>query len=185
MGAITALLTRFVPSLIPGLGALLNPWVLLALLSGAVSCFLFGVYLEHGRFEAYEATQESAQKTYDFWAQQRNAGGNRINKEIVNELQGRNKKLAANNAVLLDSLSKLAQRSILPPIATSTGGSTDGSISCFDRAGLGKRIDAVLQRFAGRLGDSFSGIAGSRSIVQACLDWDTKQRQLEVDTPTP
>lgn len=46
------LIARFLPSLIPGLQALVNPWVLLALVAMAAGCFTAGWKVESWRWDA-------------------------------------------------------------------------------------------------------------------------------------
>lgn len=55
-----SLLTRFVPSLIPGLGAFLNPWVLLAIAAAAGFVFFKGYQLGRGALDDYIGKQAVA-----------------------------------------------------------------------------------------------------------------------------
>lgn len=48
------LIARFLPSLVPGLSAFLNPWVLLGVIAAASACFGAGVMVEGWRLDASE-----------------------------------------------------------------------------------------------------------------------------------
>ncbi len=68
-----ALLTSFLPNLLPGLGALVNPWVIIAVLAAAAGCFLAGMHLQTQLFESVHAHQLEIQitKIAAFGARQR------------------------------------------------------------------------------------------------------------------
>ena len=82
---IKALLARFLPSLVPGLGAFLNPWVLLAAIGLFAAGFGSGVRVEAWRWDASLASIAEAQEKalQAFYARQR-----AIMAEIGAELAG-------------------------------------------------------------------------------------------------
>lgn len=55
------LIARFLPSLVPGLSAFLNPWVLLGVIAAASACFGAGVVVEGWRWDAAETDKAREQ----------------------------------------------------------------------------------------------------------------------------
>lgn len=54
------IIARFLPSLVPGLGALANPWVLLGILAAAAACFAAGVKVEAWHRDSADLAQEKS-----------------------------------------------------------------------------------------------------------------------------
>lgn len=179
------LLTKFVPNLIPGLSALMNPWIWVIALSAVTSSFLFGVYLEHGRFEAHLEQDKAAQASYDAWAKIRNVFQFQANKEVVNDLKTRNGKLVADNAQLLDSLSRFANQSVLPPRPDSSAGGDSGRTICIDRERYDAGDRAIREAESRIQAETVARLKRARSVVQSCLEWDAKQRKVRQESPEP
>lgn len=184
MGFIIKLLAR-IPGL-PGLGVLMNPWIWVFALSVIMSSFLFGVYLEHGRFEAHLENDKLIEQGYQFWAKQRNQRQARINKEVVDDLKTRLATLTRDNGNLLYSLQQHANKSILPPdgsaLADGSGGSSE---ICLSRATFAEGLRGYFDRRAKRLAADSLKSGRAYAVIKACLEWDEKRHQLEIDTPPP
>lgn len=179
------LLARFVPNLIPGLGALLNPWILLGLLSAIVSSFLYGMYVEHGHSEARELQHEVVQANYDAWAKMRNAGHERINQETVDEYEDMLAKLGVDNDVLTRKLRDIARQTVLPANTSSAGGDCPSGAFCVNRDAFERGYSLVQEAGAARDAAIVRKYDRAKAVVLSCINWDAKQRRLEVDLPSP
>ena len=163
-------LTRFLPSLVPGLGALVNPWVLLALLGALVGSFLYGLHIGNSRLESYQLAVRAVGQ-----AQEERTAANiktdKANKEATD--RAHKTKLAAANRfanALADQLRKAPSGGFVP---AAPAGAPSPDRACFDRS----QLDGALRNFAA---DTAGLIAeGDRAIIglDASKNWITNQRK--------
>lgn len=170
------LIARFLPNLIPGLGALANPWVLLALLSALVGAFMFGVHLEAGRFEAFKQTVAAVGKAQEVQSAQRTKDRKAITTGVDNVHQLETSKLRATVLALDRKLRTDPGGSVLPPRQQPVP--TSGpDLACFDRA----ELDAALRRFAA----DTAGLVGEGSAavldLNTAKNWAGQQLKLSTD----
>lgn len=86
-----SLIARFLPSLVPGLGAFLNPWVLLVLIAFGAACFGAGVQVEGWRWDASLKIIAESRTAFVKSFYQRNA---KINAEVASKLAADRDQLA-------------------------------------------------------------------------------------------
>ena len=172
-----ALIARFLPNLLPGLGAFANPWVLLVLLVMLVGSFLFGVHMEAGRLEAFEAQVKVVGDAQNRRAAQRVKTNKRLLKEA-------NDAYKVKYAGLSSTISNLQRRLLadpgsgfVPPGQQPVGSQCPHGQVCYDAA----EFDRALRGFATEV----AGIVGEGETLKLKLDtavtWMIEQRQYVPD----
>lgn len=87
------LIARFLPSLLPGLSAFLNPWVLLGVIAAASACFGAGVVVEGWRWDAAETDKAHDQVNRLMSEARKDAG---VNADVAAALAGDRAELDAD-----------------------------------------------------------------------------------------
>jgi hypothetical protein len=168
-------LARFVPSLLPGLGMLANPWVLLAMLAGAVGLVLFGLHLGTAQLHAFQAQVDAAGKIQEAATRARIVVQKKITEENDHDHIEADRALArAYAGAFTAGLLHGAGGGVLPAISAAAGGG-DETRQCFDRAELARGLDAadaILQ--AGALRSLRRGDQ-ARSDLKLAVDWTLRQ----------
>ena len=164
------LIAKFLPSLVPGLGALANPWMLLILGAIVVSAFFYGLHIGNSRLESYQLAVKAVGQAQE----ERTAArikSDKENKEVTD--RAHKIKLAAAirfaNA-LADQLRKAPSGGFVP---AAPAGAPSPDRACFDRS----QLDGALRNFAA---DTAGLIAeGDRAIIglDASKNWITNQRK--------
>jgi hypothetical protein len=169
-----AFIAKFLPNLIPGLGAFANPWVLLGLLAALVSSFFYGVHMEAGRFESFKAQVKVVGDAQEKRAAQRGKDNKQLKKDADDDYKAKNAKLAASNAALVAKLQRGPGGSVLParqqPVAP---GSPD--TLCFDRPELDGALRAFTAGAAGLVGEG----EALKLKLDTGIDWVEQQRKLK------
>lgn len=167
-------IARFLPSLVPGLSALANPWVLLTLLAALVGAFGFGVYLEAGRFEAFKVTVASVGKAQEQRAHDRAVLNKNLKKEADDAYKLKAGKLLAGNAALAKCLQVGAGCGFVPARQQPVGSKCPDGQVCYDAG----ELDAAIRKFAART----AGLVGEGETLKLKLDtgieWVAKQRKI-------
>jgi hypothetical protein len=183
------LITKFLPNLIPGLGAFANPWVLLGLMAVVSSAFFFGIYLEHGRVAAIEAQVEAQTKIYAAWSKQRNKEATRITNQKDKEHVANEKALWDFHRAVVNGLSN-DKPNIVPGDAAATTssaavqGGAKGAV-CLSADRLREEIDAVVRRLGIGLAGRATEGADYITRFQTCAAWAVEQDRAAKDNPQP
>ena len=123
-------ITRFLPSFVPSLGALMNPWVLLVLLSTITGAFFYGLHTGNARLESYQVAVRAVGQAQEA----RTADRIKSDKKAKEKANVENTRTKRALDVALNSLRvTAASRSNLPSAPT---GSVRPDFICFDRADL-------------------------------------------------
>ena len=165
----------FFPSLVPGLGALMNPWILLALGGALVGAFLFGLHLGNSRLEAFESAV-AAEGNAALRVRQTQI---KVNKSITerrnhaHELEVQN--LNVRVTALSERLRNNAGRRYVPAVPSTPKGGGAGVV-CYSR----ETLNTGLQRSVGRLLERVAGIVATGDKARAdfvtCAKWVIEQR---------
>lgn len=163
-------IARFLPSLVPGLGALMNPWVLLILGGIVASAFFYGLHIGNSRLESYQIAVKAVGQAQEERTAQR-IKDDQANKKETD--RGYKIKLAAANRfanALADQLRKAPSGGFVP---AAPAGAPSPDRACFDRT----QLDGALRNFAA---DTAGLIAeGDRGIIglDTGKHWITNQRK--------
>ena len=177
-------LLKFLPGIGPAFAALANPWILLALVAGAGSCFMYGVHVSAGRLEAFEAKVRAAGEIADFKAAQRTKDQKQIAKETQDETSKALRILtdAYAGAYRAGVRDTNASRRPLPGLPTPAPSSNRDSQVCFDRNDFAERLAEVVRRQRDRTSEGSLPILrrGDQALVAlaGCVAQDTKIRAL-------
>jgi hypothetical protein len=162
------LISRFLPSLVPGLGAFFNPWVLAAGMAAIGGSFLYGLKIGHERMEAFQSQVEAVGAAQNA----KTAATTKAWKDLKETSDAKAQTLAADRAAALARVRALqsaaASRSLLPAPTTGAAGSNR---ICFAADQLDRGLRETVARVAGRA----VAIAqeGQRGIDTAvtCREW--------------
>jgi prophage endopeptidase len=144
---IARLLSTFAPSLLPGLGAFLNPWVLLAVLAAAVGLYAYGRHdgakITEATWQAREAAEQAkaAQRISDLNREAR-AQERRHAEALAAISAGYQAKLQRNeddkNRVIADLRARAVRLSIPARCPAPRGGAGDAAASAGGRDGAAR-----------------------------------------------
>ncbi len=174
------LIARFLPSLVPGLTAFLNPWVLLTLLGALLGSFFYGMHIESVKFAAFRAQVAVIGEAQNAKAAQKAKDDKALKKETDNVYKVENDKLARDNAALGKRVREGAGSSYVSAGQQPAGSKCPDGQACFDA----REFDAALRESA-RGTQSFAeatvGLVGEGASVALKLDtgiaWVAEQRK--------
>lgn len=155
------LIARFLPNLLPAVGAFLNPWVLLALTLAGASLFGYGLHIGNQRLESYQIAVKAVGKVQE-------ANTKRIiaeNKSRKEKADASNTKLVADNAALNKQLrNERARRGYVPAAAP---GAKSPNTAKVNRAELERAIQRLDERVSGIVAQCDKG----RIDLDTAKDW--------------
>ena len=151
------LLARWLPGMLPGFGALLNPWLLLFLGAMSISAFFYGLHIGNSRLESYKVAVAAVGKAQEERTAARITADKKLKKEIDNDHKT---KLAASNtrsAALTVKLRAASGGSVLPAPGP---GATSSDRTTFDRAELDRALREFTAATAGLIGEGDAAVVG-------------------------
>lgn len=177
---VLGMVTTAVPSLVPALGLLTNPWVLLTIVSVATGIFFYGLHIGNERLEAYQEAQEVIEKGRKAIIRYVTVQQKVIDHEVTNALKGKNAALSNDIAALHGRLSDLDKqldisRSTVPPIA---GGGEEADRVCFSRPKLLAGLRDALESLRIGLEQGLERGVRSLNAAEACASFVAKQQAL-------
>ena len=122
------LITRFLPNLVPGLTAFLNPWVLVAVMLYGAGMLFYGIHISAWRLEAFQAKVAAAGEAQNA----RTVAKTIADKQRKTEADDENKTTRAALAIALDGLRASNPSGSFVPAAPA--GASRPDLACFDRA---------------------------------------------------
>lgn len=182
-----ALISRFLPTLVPGLGALLNPWVLLGAVLVLAGAFFYGLHIGNDRLEDYKAAVAAAGKAQEAWSKQRAVDQQKLTKEKDREYERRMSDVSTKLAAAERRLRDNTRRGVLPPISGATAGSgaVGSTAICFRRAELDQALGEALQRLLTGSQKLIRDGEAARAVADTCTSWAVEQHRLSSEKPLP
>lgn len=138
-----------------------------------VGTFLYGVRMEHGRFEAFETKVTAAGEAQNARAAQRAKDNKNLKKETDNAYKTKADKLRADNAALAKCLQVGAGCGFVRPGQQPVGSKCPDGQVCYDRA----EFDAALRGFAADVARQVGQGDALKLKLDTAIEWVAKQRK--------
>ena len=165
-------IARVLPSLGPAFTAFLNPWVLVAVLVYGGGMMFYGIHLEHGRLEAFEAKVAAAGEAQTARAVQKAKDDKSLKEATDNAYKTHLAAIAADNTALVTELLHDPRRSFVSTGQQPVGSKCPDGQTCFDAA----EFDTALRGFAA----DAAGFVGEGEALKLDLDtartWTATER---------
>lgn len=165
---------RFLPSFLPGFGALANPWVLLILGSMLVGAYFYGLHTGNARLESYQVAVKAVGQAQE----ERTVAAIKLNKKAKEKTDREIKrKLAASNARANDLANRLRNSASGSVVPAAPAAPADPDRICFIRPNLDRALREFTSGTAQLVGEGAGAVVGLDSLKLWSTDTLTQPRK--------